>query len=552
MKLSELPTNTNLSTDDLIYCVDDAAGTPQSRKTTIAAVLGLLDMTQLVATSPATSTRNVVTAGSSGVVPFIVKGAASQGANLTEWQNSSSVVGARITSNRNFSNAGGQFAAEIFGANASVTGSSGTAVGSSATAASSGVALGATATAGATAVAVGNSATAPGNSVIIGNLASTTGSNAVAVGASAVAGHVSVTVGTNATGGSGDVVVGCSTTGGGESVCIGNSQQNVGSTSIVLGYLANSKSNGNIILMGRRPEANGTNRFIAGSSLAIISDVFFGKGDISATPTAYTINGTGGSGTDIGGAALRLAGGRGTGTGVGGSVIFQTSAVGTTGSTLQTLVDRLTINNSGNVLVNGFTSSTVGLTVRGAAGQTANLQEWQNSSSTVLASVSSGGVINTTTNVLISGGGSLGNGRLEIQTGASTGHTFIHCQNNSGVLHAVNGHVGNGLVGVGTSGLTNTMLGVRSLATNAVGIAVRAIANMTANLQEWQNSSGTVLSTVSENGYLTTRINTGPADAELAAGEAAYWFDSTNGAAKLMIKAKQADGTVVTGSVTLT
>jgi hypothetical protein len=42
-----------------------------------------------------------------------------------------------------------------------------------------------------------------------------------------------------------------------------------------------------------------------------------------------------------------------------------------------------------------------------------------------------------------------------------------------------------------------------------------------------------------------------PADADLAAGEAAVWFDSTNGASKLMVKAKSANGTVVTGSVTL-
>jgi hypothetical protein len=73
----------------------------------------------------------------------------------------------------------------------------------------------------------------------------------------------------------------------------------------------------------------------------------------------------------------------------------------------------------------------------------------------------------------------------------------------------------------------------------------------TANLTEWQNSSGTPSSTVSENGYFTTRKNSAPADAELAAGEAAWWFDSTNGASKLMVKAKSVNGTVVTGNVPL-
>lgn len=42
-----------------------------------------------------------------------------------------------------------------------------------------------------------------------------------------------------------------------------------------------------------------------------------------------------------------------------------------------------------------------------------------------------------------------------------------------------------------------------------------------------------------------------PADASLAAGDCALWFDQTNGAAKLMVKAKQADGTVKTASIAL-
>jgi hypothetical protein len=42
-----------------------------------------------------------------------------------------------------------------------------------------------------------------------------------------------------------------------------------------------------------------------------------------------------------------------------------------------------------------------------------------------------------------------------------------------------------------------------------------------------------------------------PADADLAAGDCALWFDQTNGAAKLMIKGKSADGTVVAGSIDL-
>ncbi len=51
---------------------------------------------------------------------------------------------------------------------------------------------------------------------------------------------------------------------------------------------------------------------------------------------------------------------------------------------------------------------------------------------------------------------------------------------------------------------------------------------------------------------ITFRQHSAPADADLGAGDCALWFDQTNGAAKLMIKAKTANGTVATGSVTLT
>lgn len=45
--------------------------------------------------------------------------------------------------------------------------------------------------------------------------------------------------------------------------------------------------------------------------------------------------------------------------------------------------------------------------------------------------------------------------------------------------------------------------------------------------------------------------NAAAADASLFAGWFSFWLDDTNGAAKLMVKAKSADGTVVTGSVNL-
>lgn len=45
--------------------------------------------------------------------------------------------------------------------------------------------------------------------------------------------------------------------------------------------------------------------------------------------------------------------------------------------------------------------------------------------------------------------------------------------------------------------------------------------------------------------------NDAPADADLAAGECCWWYDKTDGAAKVMFKAKTNNGTVVTGSLPL-
>ena len=61
--------------------------------------------------------------------------------------------------------------------------------------------------------------------------------------------------------------------------------------------------------------------------------------------------------------------------------------------------DRMVFGATGNVLVGGFTASTVGLTLKAAPSQTANIQEWQNNSNTILLAISaSGNLVSNTTN----------------------------------------------------------------------------------------------------------------------------------------------------------
>jgi hypothetical protein len=74
---------------------------------------------------------------------------------------------------------------------------------------------------------------------------------------------------------------------------------------------------------------------------------YFGNGITNAAPASYVINATGGSGSNIAGANLDLAGGKGTGLGVPGFVAVRYPLIGATGTTLQSLsTDRFPVSTS--------------------------------------------------------------------------------------------------------------------------------------------------------------------------------------------------------------
>jgi hypothetical protein len=166
--------------------------------------------------------------------------------------------------------------------------------------------------------------------------------------ANAGTGGTSVVIGnnaTNASNGAGQVVIGSGASGG-----TGTASNNVvvGSLALTGSNVVNATAIGPGAVAGTNSTSVGTNsnssgianHFVAGSSGVAMNNVFFGKGITNATATAYTINGTGGSGADNAGAALNLAGGRPTGTGRGGNVVLQAAPSGATSSTLQALEDR--------------------------------------------------------------------------------------------------------------------------------------------------------------------------------------------------------------------
>lgn len=97
------------------------------------------------------------------------------------------------------------------------------------------------------------------------------------------------------------------------------------------------------IALGRSAASTTTGQLVVGSSLTAISEALFGQGDNIATPAAtVTIRttDTASTETDTVASSLLLRSGRGTGAAAGTTITLQTPDATTTGTTLQTLVQR--------------------------------------------------------------------------------------------------------------------------------------------------------------------------------------------------------------------
>jgi len=150
---------------------------------------------------------------------------------------------------------------------------------------------------------------------------------------------------------------------------------------------------------------------------------------------------------------------------------------------------------NGNIYTNLQSATAVGLTIKAASSQSANLQEWQNSSGTVLAKVQSNGVIDTSQYINMS----------------------------------TSGNAGIAVGGIYRIRMTNGNTRVQSSNGAITTLTVEGVASQTANLQEWQNSSGTVLASVNASGQfvgdgsqltgLTTALTT-PSTVTLSANTA--------------------------------
>ena len=182
----------------------------------------------------------------------------------------------------------------------------------------------------------------------------------------------------------------------------------------------------------------------------------------------------------------------------------------------------LTFTANSSITATSFNATHVPFAVKGFTSQTANLQEWKNSSGTVLANIDSSG------NFVIgrSGGGSLGNGLITLQ--GPTAQSF-YSNDNTSALHSrilfLRGNTTGNIMSITSKG--DTAQGVAALvisngafsteitgfgyngniytnlqSATAVGLTIKAASSQSASIQEWQNSSNGVLAKIASDGSL--------------------------------------------------
>ncbi len=249
---------------------------------------------------------------------------------------------------------------------------------------------------GAGATAGGVSSLAIGNGATIDTTLSG-GASGVAIGQGASSSYRSVAVGQGSTNGTADgsVAIGrqASATGGG-GVAIGISSTNAAQGGIALGM--NTSIGGahtGAVVVGNGATSTASNQLVIGSSTSntyAITSAYIGNGVTNTAPLGFTLQGTGGSGADIAGASVNLAGGKGTGTGVGGNLNFQIAKpAGSTGSGLNTLSTVLSLSGTnGAALFQNATDSTTAFQIQQAnAGSALNFDTTTNKLSIYRVSV---------------------------------------------------------------------------------------------------------------------------------------------------------------------
>lgn len=157
------------------------------------------------------------------------------------------------------------------------------------------------------------------------------------------------------------------------------------------------------------------------------------------------------------------------------------------------------------------------LVVRGAASQSANLQEWQDSAGALRVIVRAGGQMaitpdaNANSTGLFIAGGAPGAVKLEVRGAASQTASLLEFQNSAGnVLSWVGAGGGFVIGGAGATGAyssPNAYLNVQTRAPGNPGLTIRGAVSQTANLVEFQRSDGLNLVVVDMESTVTAMLS---------------------------------------------
>ena len=198
-------------------------------------------------------------------------------------------------------------------------------------------------------------------------------------------------------------------------------------------------------------------------------------------------------------------------------------------------------------------SSQVALTVKGAVSQSANLQEWQNSSGTNLLRLNSAGKL-----LFGSGGSGVGFGTSIIfdqvsGTNSPDGITWNFTTTNTASaqvlavrtdgsyatdLYFTTANPADQIASEKMRISSTGTVTINGFTSSSKGLIVKAAASQTANLQEWQNSSGTVLSKVDKDGVFTSTYgaNLSTANVSATAGVSLFIGGQSGAVANTVLK----------------
>lgn len=237
----------------------------------------------------------------------------------------------------------------------------------------------------------GNSiVTTSGQNTIVGvnsKQTGTTGGTVVGYNASISGAGIAIGVSSNNSGGGGSVAIGVGCTASAVSaVAIGQTAQVNAAGGVAVGIAANVNAGStNAVCLGNSATAltgaagsisigclssvSVSNACVIGSDTYPVLKVTLGKGETSTLAmTSVMITQTTPTGTNTAGGDMIIAGGKGSGTGLGGSVRIQTAlALTGSGTTAGTLLERVKIDQAGNVVLNSggaalLTTATDGFT----------------------------------------------------------------------------------------------------------------------------------------------------------------------------------------------